>query len=603
MPNPLLSDRELAFLLDEVLDLGSLLAWPAFAEHDRASIDAYLDACRRLAREALWPSYRAIDAEPPVFRDGRVHVHPRLSELWPRLRELGIIGATRPAAAGGHALPLTVALSGQLYLMAGNLSVYGYAGLTTGVANLIEAFGGAALRARYLPQLYEGRWTGTMALTEPHAGSSLADLTTAATPAGDHYLLSGAKIFISGGDHDLAENIVHMVLARIAGAPPGVRGISLFLVPARRPEGDRLVPNDVRVTGLIHKIGWRGIPSLALSFGDEGDCRGWLVGEPHRGLSYMFQMMNEARIMIGANGVATASVGYHESLAYARERPQGRPADARADATRPQIPIIEHPDVRRMLLRQKAIVEGGLALVLHAARLADASEHAPAAEERARARRQLDLLTPIVKTFPAERGFEANALALQIHGGYGYSSEYVPEALLRDQKLNSIHEGTTGIQGLDLLGRKVMAEGGLALRELVAEVEAACARAATAGVDGAWIAALRETSATVGALTAALGARGLGGDVAGMLLHSADYLELCSIWVIGWQWLAQAAAALAALAALAAGRGAGGDAGFYEGKLAAAQYWLRTELPRVAHLAALCRDAEDSYARMRPDWF
>ena len=581
MPNPLISDRELAFLLDEVLDVGALLAWPAFAEHDRASIEAYLEASRRLAREALWPSYRAIDAEPPTFRDGRVRVHPRLHELWPRLRELGVIGATRPAADGGQELPLTFSLAAQLYLMAGNLSAYAYTGLTAGAAHLVEAFGSEALRARYLPAMYEGRWTGTMALTEPHAGSSLADITTAAVPAGDHYLLSGSKIFISGGDHDLTENIVHMVLARIAGAPPGVKGISLFLVPARRPEGDRLVPNDVRVAGLIHKIGWRGFPSLALSFGDEGDCHGWLVGEPHRGLPYMFQMMNEARIMVGAHAVATASVGYHESLAYARERPQGRPVDKRADAARPQIPIIEHADVRRMLLRQKAIVEGGLLLVLSAARLADAAGHAPAAEERARARRQLDLLTPIVKSFPSERGFEANALALQIHGGYGYSSEYVPEALLRDQKLNTIHEGTTGIQGLDLLGRKAMAEGGLALRELIGEVEAACARAAAAGVDAAWPAAVREASATVGALTAALGARGLTGDVAGMLLHSADYLELCSIWVVAWLWLAQAAAARAALSA---GRG---DAAFYDGKLAAAQYWLRTELPRVAQLAAL----------------
>jgi butyryl-CoA dehydrogenase len=597
MTNPLISDRDLAFLLDEVLEVDALLAWPAFADHDRASVASYLEACRRFAREALWPSYRALDAEPPSFRDGRVRVHPRLHELWPRLRELGVIAATRPAAAGGQALPLVVGLAAQLYLMAGNLSVYGYAGLTAGAAHLVEAFGSEALRARYLPAMYEGRWTGTMALTEPHAGSSLGDLTTAAMPAGDHYRLTGAKIFISGGDHDLAENIVHLVLARIAGAPAGVKGISLFLVPARRPEGDHLVSNDVRVAGLIHKIGWRGLPSIALGLGDDGDCRGWLVGEPHRGFPYMFQMMNEARIMVGAHGVATASVGYHESLAYARERTQGRPISERGDAARPPIPIIEHADVRRMLLRQKAIVEGGLALVLHAARLADAAAHAPAEDERARARRQLDLLTPIVKSFPAERGFEANALALQIHGGYGYSSEYLPEALLRDQKLNSIHEGTTGIQGLDLLGRKVMAGGGLALRELGGDVEAACARAAAAGVDPAWIAAVRDAGAAIGALTAALGARGLGGDVAGMMLHSADYLELCSIWVIGWQWLAQATAARAGLVA---GRG---DAGFYEGKLAAAQYWIRTELPRVAQLAALCRDAEDSYARMRPDWF
>jgi len=597
MTNPLLSDRDVDFLLDEVLELDAVLRWPAFAEHDRASAAAYIDACRRFARDALWPSYRAIDAEPPSFTGGRVRVHARLHELWPRLRDLGVITAARPAAVGGQQLPLVVALAAQLYLMAGNLSAFGFAGLTAGAAHLVEASGGEALRARYLSAMYEGRWAGTMALTEPHAGSSLADLTTTAVPAGDHYLLSGAKIFISGGDQDLTENIVHMVLARIPGAPAGIKGISLFLVPARRPEGDRLVPNDVRVAGLIHKIGFRGLPSIALGLGDDGDCRGWLVGEPHRGITYMFQMMNEARIMVGAHGVATASVGYHESLAYARERPQGRPADARADASRPQVPIIEHADVRRMLLRQKAIVEGGLLLVLYAARLSDAAAHAPAEAERARAKRLLDLLTPIVKSFPAERGFEANALALQIHGGYGYSSEYVPEALLRDQKLNSIHEGTTGIQGLDLLGRKAVAEGGLALRTLVEEVEAACARAAAAGVDAPWIAALREASAAVSALTASLGARGLSGDVAGMLLHSADYLELCSIWVIGWQWLVQATAARAGLAA---GRG---PASFYEGKLAAAQYWLRTELPRIPHLSSLCRDVEDSYGRMRPDWF
>jgi butyryl-CoA dehydrogenase len=599
MANPLLSDRDVAFLLDEVLALDDVLRWPAFADHDRASVAASIDACRRFAREALWPSYRAIDADPPVFRDGRIHVHPRLHELWPRMRDLGVIAATQSADVGGQQLPLLVALAAQLYLMAGNVAAYGYLGLTSGAAHLVEAFAGPELRERYLPAMYEGRWTGTMALTEPHAGSSLGDLTTTAVPApaDDHYLLKGAKIFISGGDHDLAENIVHMVLARIAGGPTGTKGISLFLVPARRPEGDRLVPNDVRVTGMIHKIGFRGLPSLALGLGDDGDCRGWLVGEPHRGLSYMFQMMNEARIMVGAHGVATASVGYHESLAYARERPQGRPAEARADAARPQVSIIEHADVRRMLLRQKSIVEGGLALVLHAARLADAAGHAPEEAERARAKRQLDLLTPIVKSFPAERGFEANALALQIHGGYGYSSEYLPEALLRDQKLNTIHEGTTGIQGLDLLGRKVMAEGGLALRELAAEVAAACARAESAGVDAGWIAAMRDATAAVGGLTAALGARGLGGDVAGMLLHSADYLELCSIWVIGWLWLVQATAARI-------GSEAGREpAGFYEGKLAAAQYWIRTELPRIPHLASLCRDAEDSYGRMRPDWF
>jgi len=306
--------------------------------------------------------------------------------------------------------------------------------------------------------------------------------------------------------------------------------------------------------------------------------------------------MNEARIMVGGNGVATASVAYLESLAYARDRPQGRPLQDR-DPLSPQVPIVEHPDVRRMLLRQKAIVEGGLVLVLQSARQADLAAHAVTPEERRRARLLLDLLTPVAKTFPAEKGFESNALAVQIHGGYGYSSEYLPEAWLRDQKLNSIHEGTTGIQGMDLLGRKVMAEGGAALAILGEEIEAACDRADRAGVDPGWTAGLRRATADVGALTMELAGRGMGGDPGAMLLHSSDYLELFSTVVVAWLWMLQAAVAREQLAA---GRGA---SDLLEGKLAAAAYWLRFELPRIGPLVAACRDGEDSYARARPDWF
>src|SRR5512137_471894 len=434
-----------------------------------------------------------------------------------------------------------------------------------------------------------------MALTEPQAGSSLADVAVRATPAADHFLLSGSKIFISGGDHDLGGNVVHMVLARVDGAPPGVKGVRLFLVPRERPAGAGWEANDVRVSGLIHKIGWRGLPSVALSLGEAGDCRGWLVGERERGLAQMFQMMNEARLMIGANGVATAAVAFQESLAYARERPQGRPLASR-DPLQPQVPIVEHADVRRMLLRQKAIVEGGLALVLQAALQSDLAAHAPTPEARHRARLLLDLLTPVAKSFPAERGFESNALALQIHGGYGYSSEYLPEAWMRDQKLNSIHEGTTGIQGLDLLGRKVVAEGGAAFAILGEEIEGACARAAAAGVDPAWIEGLRRATASVGSLTLELAGRGLSGDPEGMLLHSSDYLELFSTLVVSWTWMLQAAAAREGLAS---GRW---PADLLEGKLAAAAYWLRFELPRIAPLVDACRDGEDSYARVRPEW-
>lgn len=583
--NPLIRDRDVEFLLYEVLGAERLCALPAFAEHGRETFDLFIREARRIAREQLFPAYRAMDEAPPRFEGGRVHAHAKMHELYPQLVALGLVAATRPGDVGGQQMPLTVSTFAHAYLMAANLSAFGYVGLTTGAGHLIEAFGDAWLKENFLTPLYDGRWTGTMALTEPHAGSSLADVATTATPAGDGtYRIRGAKIFISGGDHDLTENIVHMTLARIEGAPPGIKGVSLFAVPKKRVENGQLVDNDVNVAGVIHKIGWRGLPSLAMAYGDRNDCHGWLVGQEHRGISYMFQMMNEARLMVGLNGVATASVAYHESLEYARTRPQGRPPTAK-DPRAPQVPIIQHADVRRMLLRQKAIVEGGLALIARVALFADLALHG--SDERAQ--QLLDLLTPVAKSFPAEKGFESNALALQIHGGYGYSSEYLPEAWLRDQKLNSIHEGTTGIQSLDLLGRKVVAGGGAPLRLLREEIEATCVLAEKNGVDKAWADALRAGMDRIMAVTMDLGMRGMSGDVEGMLLHSADYLDMFSTVVVAWIWLMQAAVA------------AGKSDEFYVGKMHAAQYWIHTELPRVEHLAHLCTSAEDSYANVPTD--
>ncbi|MEP6861360.1 MAG: acyl-CoA dehydrogenase [Deltaproteobacteria bacterium] len=599
--NPLIDDRDVEVILDELLDL-SVLRVPYFADHDRETYELVLASARALARDALFPAYRTLDEAPPVLVDGKVTVHPALHSLFARLVELGFAAAPRPHEVGGAQLPLVVCSLAASYLMAANLSVYGYIGLTQGAAHLLEAFGSPELRDTYMAPLYRGEWTGTMALTEPQAGSSLADITTTATADGDHFKIRGAKIFISAGDHDLTDNIVHMTLARIEGAPPGMKGVSLFCVPKRRVEAGALVDNDVNVTGLVHKIGWRGLPSILLAYGERGDCRGWLVGEPHQGIRYMFQMMNEARIMVGLNGVATASVAYHEALAYARERKQGRALGAKDG---PPVAIVEHADVRRMLLRQKAIVEGGLALVARVSLYSDLAHHA----DDANAQLLLDLLTPIAKSFPAERGFEANALAIQIHGGYGYSSEYLPEAWLRDQKLNSIHEGTTGIQAADLLGRRAVAKGGAALVALGREISKACERAREANliadrhaaghstdrVDPQWIAALEHAVRSVGELTGQLATRG-------DLTHATDYLELFSIVVIAWQWLELAAVATEALAGTLPRGNATRDAGYYRAKLHAAKYWLHTELPRVVHLATLCRTAEDSYSALDPTW-
>jgi len=595
--NPLLDDRDVNFLLYDVLHAERLVELPDFAEHERETFDLLLKTTRRFAREVLYPAYKPMDEAPPALAHGRVTVHPRMHAIYPKLCELGLINASRPTAVGGMALPLTISTAAMAYLMAGNLSAAGFAFLTTGAAHLIEAFGNEDLKAAYMRPMYDGTWTGTMALTEPQAGSSLADVKTAATPTEHgHYLIRGSKTFISGGDHDLTENIVNLVLARIDGAPPGIKGVSLFVVPRKRPTDTGLVDNDVQTAGMIHKIGWRGLPSVILSLGEASDCHGYLLGEPHKGIGYMFQMMNEARILVGVSAAATASAAYHESVEYARVRPQGRSMKAR-DPLAPQIPIIEHADVRRMLLRQKAIVEGALCLSLATSRYADLAAHDATPAARRRAALLVDLLTPVAKSFPAEKGFEANALSVQVHGGYGYSSEYLPEAWLRDQKLNSIHEGTTGIQSMDLLGRKAVAGGGAAILALLEEIAEAADRARAASVSPEWIDAVTHAGAAVAALTAELGARAMSGEVEQMMLHSVDYLELFSVLVIGWQWLLQAATAREGLARQ------DNLADFYEGKLCAAQYWIFTEIPRIPALAELCRSAEDSYARMKPAWF
>ncbi len=594
MPNPLLSDRDVAFVLYEVLSVDKLCSLPYFREHSRETFDLYLKACRKLAREQLFPSYRPIDEDPPKLENGRVRVHPRMHGLFAALSELGVVNATRPESVGGQQLPFTLWSFGGAYLSAANLSAYGYVGLSAGAARLIETFGSNELKTAYMAPIYRGEWTGTMALTEPQAGSSLADVNTRATPQPDGtFRISGSKIFISGGDHDLTENIVHMVLARIDGAPPGVKGISLFAVPARRLEGGALVSNDTATAGVIHKIGWRGLPSIALNLGENGDCHGYLVGKPHHGLAYMFQMMNEARLMVGMNGIATAYVAYQEALEYAKTRPQGR-AVGNKNPDAPQLPIIEHADVRRMLLRQKAIAEGGLALLAYVSQCADVAEHGTGSEERQRAQLLLELLTPVTKSFPAERGFEANALAVQVHGGYGYSSEYLPEAWLRDQKLNSLHEGTTGIQSLDLLGRKVSMLEGAALKVFAEEVTSAVSAARSVSMDARLCDEVKRALETTLDLTAHLTSLR---DPAARLLHSVDYLELFSTLTVGFVWLLQASAAQRGLA-----RNSPADEAFYRGKLAAAQYWILNDLPRIQALAALCRSGEDSYATVQPDW-
>ncbi len=435
-----------------------------------------------------------------------------------------------------------------------------------------------------------GRFTGTMCLSEPQAGSSLADIRCQAVRQPDgSYLLTGTKMWISGGDHELAETIVHLLLAKLPGAPPGVRGISLFAVPRDRVRDDATVgeSNDVRLAGLNHKMGWRGTTNAALSFGDQGRCRAELVGEENRGLEYMFQMMNAARIGVGMNAVALGYAAYMEALAYARERPQGRPIAAK-DPAAPPIPILRHGDVRRMLLAQKSWVEGGLALVLYCAWLADHELCATDVNERVRLNGLLELLTPIAKSWPSEYCLEANKLAIQVHGGYGYTRDYPVERLYRDNRLNHIHEGTHGIHGLDLLGRKVPAQGGAAFKELVARMAETIAIARVSAELAPHAVALDAAVDDVAATT-----KRLVGSMAATperaLANATLYLDSLGHVVVAWRWLAQA---LAASRALRSARGPEQD--FYRGKLAACQYFYRYELPRIEPTLRLLRSLDDT---------
>ncbi len=593
--NVLLSERDMQFLLYDVHAVDELTAFDYFSDHDRETFEQFLSACKRFARERMWPSYKQMDKEVPSFgedaRSGQraICVHPRMGELYSQLANLGVLAASRPYDVGGSQLPITVSTAAMTWLMAGNLSAAGFAFLTTGAAHLVEAFGDTWLRTHFMKPMYAGRFTGTMALTEPHAGSSLADIRTSAThDSGGRYRIRGSKIFISGGANNFSDNIVHLTLARIEDSPAGTRGVSLFAVPKLRPEGDQWVPNDVQASQLIEKIGWKGLPSVVLDYGSEDDCIGWLVGRPNDGLSHMFQMMNEARILVGANAVATASVGYQESLEYAKSRPQGRLIDTEKGSTGPQVPIAQHPDVRRMLLRQKCIVTGGLSLVLETAKYQDIAAHGSSLTVRERAQILADFMTPLAKTFPAEWGYEANTLAVQVHGGYGYSSEYVVEALLRDQKLNSIHEGTTGLQGLDLLGRKILRDRGHGLQLWLETIlgDLALAQATESPELKEYAAVLRAFVSQVQVTLRNLSSRT---SLSSMLSHSTDMLlALCS-FAVGWQWLKIVTQAERA----ADGGLQGTKCPHIRGLRHCAQYWFATEIPvAVAQLTRV--DVADS---------
>ena len=460
MASKFVSERNLRFLLYEVFDAEALTRLAYFEEHSRDTFDLVLDTALKMARDKLLPSFREMDQIPPRLENGEVKVHESVRSIMAEWGEGGWIAASLPFEHGGQQLPSLITLACNYVFSAANFSSTGFPLLSAGAAHLILTYGAEDLKETYVPHMLAGEWQGTMALTEPHAGSSLSDITTRAEPTDlGYFRMKGQKIFISAGDHDGVDNVVHMMLAKIPGGPPGAKGISLFLVPKKRlGENGSLESNDLVAMSVYHKMGYRGCPITQLTIGDHNDCRGYLVGEPHRGLSYMFQMMNEARLGVGMQATSIASAGYYAALEYAKQRPQGRKLSAK-DPSQPQIPIIDHSDVKRMLLFQRAISEGSLSLILQCARYTDITR----SEDKERASNAallLDLLTPVAKSYPSEMGILSVSQGLQVLGGYGYCDEYPLEQHLRDSRIHPIHEGTTGIQAQDLLGRKVIMKNG-----------------------------------------------------------------------------------------------------------------------------------------------
>ncbi|MCC5808726.1 MAG: acyl-CoA dehydrogenase [Ectothiorhodospiraceae bacterium] len=600
MTSPIVNRKDLDFLLYELLDVEQFVQRERFAEHNRETFDAAINTAHRLALEHFHPHNRKGDSNEPTFDGEKVTTIPEVKQALKLLAETGLMAAGQDFELGGMQLPVTIAQTCTAIFKGANISTFAYAGLTTAAANLILAHGSEDQKARYVPHMLSGRFFGTMCLTEPHAGSSLGDLRTRAEPQADgSYRLTGNKIFISGGDQDISENIVHMVIARMPDSPPGVKGISLFIVPKYlvNDDGSLGKRNDVRLAGLIHKMGYRGTTSTMLNFGEQGDCTGYLVGEPGQGLACMFHMMNEARIGVGLGAVMLGYGGYLHSLEYARNRRQGR-APGQKDPNSPQQLLVEHADVRRMLLAQKSYVEGALALCLYGATLVDDQKTHPDPAAREEADRLLAILIPVIKAWPSDYCLAANSLAVQILGGYGYTREYPVEQFLRDNRLNPIHEGTNGIQAMDLLGRKTRQQDGAALKSLLTAMRATADQAAAAGSPelGAQAVALQSAADAIADTTAELLELAGAGGHDRFLANAVHYLDMVGHTVIGWMWLRQGLAAEKAL------QGQPHDADFYHGKLAAGRYFFGYEMPKVHYHSELLRRREDAPLTTDPNW-
>lgn len=575
------------FILEEVHKASLLTKLPYFEDHDQETFSMVLDAAEHIGNTVMFPNLTGVDRNPPELKNGKVEVHPAIGKYLRAVGEAGVISADFSYEDGGSQLPLTVSSIVGFILISANNGML-YTGLTTGAARLITTFGTESLVEAYVPKMLSGKWQGTMCLTEPQAGSSLSDITTTANRKSDGtFHISGQKIFISAGDHDCCENVIHLLIGRIKGSPAGSKGISLFLIPKILPNGEL---NDITNVGIFHKMGQRGVPAMHLGFGDKSNsCVAYLIGEENKGLAYMFQMMNEARIGVGVTGAAIASAAYQASVEYAKERPQSRRLNEKSALETPQVKIVEHPDVRRMLFFQKAVVEGSLSLLTEVSQYYDLSHHG-LEEEKEKYHLLLELLTPVAKTYPCEAGMRSISDAVQVFGGYGFTEDFPVEQYYRDIRITPIYEGTTGIQALDLLGRKVLMLNGKAFDLLMVEFKRIIEDADFKKEFRNYGEKLNEASGNLKMVTQHLKEIAGKGDAELFLSDATLYMEFFGLVTIAWQWLK---IGLAAGESLGNTRINSDEKAFLNSKVETMKFFFHYELPKTSGLITRLLDEEE----------
>jgi hypothetical protein len=569
--------RDVDFVLHEQLEVGQLARHERFAEFNAKTVDLIISEARNLAVKEILPTQKEGDEQGVRFEKGAVTTPETFKRVYDLFAEGEWLAMSEDPEWGGQGMPTTVTLAASDYFNGANFALMMYPGLTHGAGKLIEAFGTEQQKRMFLKKMYSGKWAGTMLLTEPEAGSDVGALTTSAVPNADGtYAITGQKIFISGGEHDLTENIIHPVLARIEGAPEGTKGISLFIVPKVwvNEDGSLGKPNDIVCTGVEEKMGIHGNATCSMAMGSKGQCHGLLLGEANKGMRAMFLMMNAARLLVGMQGFCCASASYLNALNYARERVQGKNLMQAFDKSAPSVAIIQHPDVRRMLLNMKAYVEGCRSLLYYVGLCEDLKSVTADPAEAEKYQGIIDVLIPICKGYVTDRAFDVCSLGMQVYGGYGYIKEYPQEQLLRDCRITLIYEGTNGIQAMDLLGRKLGLNKGKAIMDLFGEIQKTIAAAKQIDATAEFAARTEKAANKLAEVAMHMGATAMSEKVLNAFGFAHPFMEVCGDVTMAWQLLWRAT-----VAARKMPQAKKKDLAFYEGQLRSAEYFTNSILP------------------------